>query len=65
MKYQQSSLSALLVSASTAARAAVLELWRAWKASHPRTYRPEVYYMRGPGPKWREKHTRGAPTTAQ
>jgi hypothetical protein len=21
-----------------------------------RTYRPEKYYMRGPGPKWREKH---------
>jgi len=20
-----------------------------------RTYRPEKYYMRGPGPKWREK----------
>jgi hypothetical protein len=24
-----------------------------------RTYHPEKYYMRGPGPKWREKHTRG------
>ena len=21
-------------------------------------YRPELHYMRGPGPKWREKHTR-------
>ncbi len=21
-------------------------------------YRPEKYYMRGPGPKWREKHAR-------
>ena len=21
-----------------------------------RPYRPEAYYMRGPGPKWREKH---------
>jgi hypothetical protein len=20
------------------------------------TYRPELYYMRGPGPKWHEKH---------
>jgi hypothetical protein len=20
------------------------------------SYRPELYYMRGPGPKWREKH---------
>jgi hypothetical protein len=23
-----------------------------------RKYRPERYYMRGPGPKWREKHFR-------
>ncbi len=21
-----------------------------------RRYRPELHYMRGPGPKWREKH---------
>jgi hypothetical protein len=28
--------------------------WR--KLLHP--YRPELYYMRGPGPKWREKHLR-------
>jgi hypothetical protein len=27
-----------------------------------RAYRPEAYYMRGPGPKWREKHARGNPT---
>ena len=23
-------------------------------------YRPEAYYMRGPGPKWREKRARGS-----
>jgi hypothetical protein len=23
-------------------------------------YRPELHYMRGPGPKWREKHARAA-----
>jgi hypothetical protein len=22
----------------------------------PNVYRPEAHYMRGPGPKWREKH---------
>jgi hypothetical protein len=22
----------------------------------PQVYRPEAYYMRGPGPRWREKH---------
>ena len=32
--------------------------WRAFvaKAFHP--YRPELHYMRGPGPAWRAKHTR-------
>ena len=24
------------------------------------SYRPELHYMRGPGPKWREKHPRPA-----
>jgi hypothetical protein len=24
-----------------------------------RTYQPEKYYMRGPGPKWREKYALG------
>jgi hypothetical protein len=23
-------------------------------------YRPELHYMRGPGPKWRTKHAHGA-----
>jgi hypothetical protein len=26
-----------------------------------RTYRPEKFYMRGPGPKWREKHGAALP----
>jgi hypothetical protein len=33
-----------------------------WRRLHRRifdSYRPELYYMRGPGPKWREKHARG------
>jgi hypothetical protein len=25
-------------------------------------YRPELHYMRGPGPKWREKHGNTQPT---
>jgi hypothetical protein len=25
-----------------------------------RFYRPELHYMRGPGPEWREKHRHGA-----
>ena len=27
-------------------------------------YRPERHYMRGPGPKWREKHAAKAPVQA-
>jgi len=37
---------------------------RAWRAvvdgcrglMRLQVYRPEAYYMRGPGPRWREKH---------
>ena len=35
-------------------------LVRAW-SDH---YRPELYYMRGPGPKWREKHAQASPNPA-
>ena len=28
--------------------------WGGWVSQ----YRPEAHYMRGPGPKWREKHER-------
>jgi hypothetical protein len=31
------------------------ELWHGLKRSFD-PYRPELHYMRGPGPKWREKH---------
>ena len=34
--------------------------WRWLKTSLFDSYRPELHYMRGPGPKWREKHGRGA-----
>ena len=34
---------------------------RLWRGLHDRAfdqYRPERHYMRGPGPKWRERHSR-------
>jgi hypothetical protein len=34
--------------------------WRRLTAPLFDPYRPELHYMRGPGPKWREKHARGA-----
>ena len=30
--------------------------WRWLRSSQIDLYRPELHYMRGPGPKWREKH---------
>jgi hypothetical protein len=40
-------------------RAIVLAAAKRWRRLHMAlfdTYRPELHYMRGPGPKWREKH---------
>ena len=34
--------------------------WRRLTNSLFDPYRPELHYMRGPGPKWRSKHARGA-----
>ena len=39
---------------------AVARRWRWLKTNLSDPYRPELHYMRGPGPKWREKHTAGA-----
>jgi len=39
---------------------AVARRWRWLRTSLSDPYRPELHYMRGPGPKWREKHTSGA-----
>ncbi len=34
----------------------VARLWRKVMQDLLDPYRPELHYMRGPGPKWREKH---------
>jgi hypothetical protein len=31
-------------------------IWRSMLGAIFSPYRPELYYMRGPGPKWRAKH---------
>jgi hypothetical protein len=41
---------------------AVLSLWRTLRRDLFDGYRPELHYMRGPGPKWRAKHERTVPT---
>jgi hypothetical protein len=36
--------------------ATAAEFWRTQLARLTDPYHPELHYMRGPGPKWREKH---------
>ena len=50
----------LVTHTPTCAVDAVVLRWRWLRASVCDPYRPELHYMRGPGPKWREKHARGA-----
>ena len=38
--------------------ASLAATWRAVTHDLFDSYRPERHYMRGPGPKWREKHLR-------
>jgi hypothetical protein len=40
----------------SAAGAELARIWRTLKKDLCDPYRPELHYMRGPGPKWREKH---------
>jgi hypothetical protein len=35
---------------------AIAEAWRDLRKGLLDTYRPELHYMRGPGPRWHEKH---------
>jgi hypothetical protein len=37
---------------------AIARRWRQLKITMFDPYRPELHYMRGPGPKWREKYAR-------
>jgi hypothetical protein len=52
----------MLTVAVNAARAALAGTWRILTGDPRTTYQPELHYMRGPGPKWREKHMRGRGT---
>jgi len=36
--------------------ATLAALWRTFCRDAFDSYRPELHYMRGPGPKWRAKH---------
>jgi len=48
---------AMIISICAAVAGAVKEAWAASAmGSASLRYRPEAHYMRGPGPKWFEKH---------
>jgi hypothetical protein len=59
MDQRLSALASGLVSAALEVWTSLVHLVRTQVAIDVRTYRPEKYYMRGPGPKWREKHAHG------
>jgi hypothetical protein len=59
MDQRLSALASVLASAVVGAWTTLVNSLRAQIAVDVRTYQPEKYYMRGPGPKWREKHARG------
>jgi len=63
MDRRPTSVSAILVSWAFGIWGALVRAVRAAiMIDEEKPYRPEAYYMRGPGPKWREKHaqTRGS-----
>jgi hypothetical protein len=51
---------ALIVTPTARGLDAAARRWRGLTNSVFDPYRPELHYMRGPGPKWREKHARSA-----
>jgi hypothetical protein len=57
MDHRLAALASLLTSASAGAWRFLVNSLRPQIDTSARTYRPEKYYMRGPGPKWRKKHS--------
>jgi hypothetical protein len=58
MDQRLAEIAAALARAVARVRASLTTLLWTEFAVDARAYRPEKYYMRGPGPKWREKHGR-------
>jgi hypothetical protein len=47
---------AVLAVVPVASEGRLAGLWRRFMRDLLDPYRPELHYMRGPGPKWHEKH---------
>jgi hypothetical protein len=52
----QSSADAPSMSSESPSFPLVAKLWRDLLKEFADSYRPELHYMRGPGPRWRERH---------
>jgi len=48
--------SSLRIVFSAAGLMPLVDTWRRLRREIFDSYRPELHYMRGPGPRWREKH---------
>jgi phosphohistidine phosphatase SixA len=59
MTQRLSTLASVLASAAVRASTTVMNWCCSVMAEQPKVYHPEAYYMRGPGPRWREKHAQG------
>ena len=59
MAQQTSSLASVLASTAAHALKSVVDWLCNLMGEQRKVYRPEAYYMRGPGPRWREKHLQG------
>ena len=59
MRQHLAVLTSVLCATAVGAGTLLLKSFRALFAIDQRPYRPEKYYMRGPGPQWRAKHARG------
>jgi hypothetical protein len=54
--HPQASVAALNTSSWPSSIFLVAKLWRDLFRDLLSSYRPELHYMRGPGPRWRERH---------
>jgi hypothetical protein len=59
MAQRPATLASALTSAAMRAWRAVMDSCQSVQIEGPKVYHPEAYYMRGPGPRWREKHAQG------
>ena len=58
MTVESSIVSEMLGRVGRRLRSSVVQFWTGLVSDRPDHYQPERHYMRGPGPKWREKHGR-------